>query len=68
MYYTDARDKHYDAGVPRDHKTFFANLGGIECPSCGAKAGFSTLNERKDWQDNQDPQRCAVCQHNWEEA
>lgn len=68
MYYTDARDAHYKAGVPRDQKTFFAGLGGILCPKCGSMAGFSTLNEKADWGDNHNPFRCAVCQHEWEDV
>jgi transposase-like protein len=68
MYYTEARDMHYKAGVPRDLQTFFARLGGIECPNCGAHAGFSTLNEQRNWTDNQNPFRCAVCQYEWQDV
>lgn len=65
MYYTDAKDAHYRAGVPRDVKTFYCKLGGLKCPECDSMAGFSTLNELADWDDNQNPCRCAVCQHEW---
>jgi formate dehydrogenase maturation protein FdhE len=67
MYYTDARDLHYRAGVPRDQKAFFAKLGGQTCPKCGAEAAFSTLNEYADWEatGHCNPMRCAVCQHEW---
>lgn len=70
MFYTDARDAHYKAGVPRDLKAFFTKLGGEVCPKCGTKAGFSTLNEYKDWDDvsYHSPFRCAVCQNEWKEA
>lgn len=67
MYYTDARAAHYKAGVPRDQETFFAKLGGIKCPNCGSHAGFSTLDEKSDWDgvSSRNPMRCAVCQHEW---
>ncbi len=67
MFYTDAKDSHYRAGVPRDTKTFFAALGGLHCPRCGADAGFSTLDENADWDEvaHRNPMRCAVCQHAW---
>lgn len=67
MFYTDAKDLHYRAGVPRDHKLFFAEIGGRPCPNCGAEAGFSTLNEYRGWDEvgHRNPCRCAVCQHQW---
>ena len=68
MNYTEARDAHYKAGVPRDQVKFFSELGGVLCPKCEASAGFSTLNEMADWNDHQNPFRCAVCQHEWNDA
>ncbi len=67
MFYTEAREQHYTAGVPRDLRTFFEKLGGLPCPSCGALAAFSTLNEYADWDEmgHRNPMRCAVCQHMW---
>jgi hypothetical protein len=69
MYYTDARAAHYKAGVPRDQRTFFSKLGGLNCPKCGADGGFSTLNEIKTWEGvaQRNPYRCAVCQHQWDD-
>lgn len=67
MFYTDARDKHYKAGVPRDLKAFFAKLGGLQCPNCESNTAFSTLNEYDNWglYGHRNPMRCAVCHFQW---
>lgn len=67
MYYTDAKEKHYRAGVPRDVEGFFSGLGGQICPNCGKAAAFSTLNEYSDWDEygHRNPMRCAACLHEW---
>jgi formate dehydrogenase maturation protein FdhE len=67
MFYTDAKAGYYKAGVPRDLKSFFAKLGGLNCPNCGSNAAFSTLNEFADWSryGHRNPLRCAVCQYEW---